>query len=178
VNPATFKRLLDEVLNAQMHRDGWDQPPSLKLMWMNNGRIQVSDDVVPEFMWRQMSPGDVLERAAQRLPGSMLSMMMAAKPATNLCGVLFFVEAWMVDVHAMDKERANQVMTDAQNRRIYQRPDRIEIRQCTAATDQGIRSVRERRDGVDVSVEPGVEAGRVPDSLMALYLHLKGRRQN
>jgi hypothetical protein len=168
-------------------RPGWDEYPVLYAVQLTPehdclrlGHFPFTDEV-----W-EGGGGAV---GALRLIGEALALTPPGErplpPGGDLYAVAFRTEAWSVPDSEPGTAQASEDAADAMGHRLKHRPDRIEIRCCSAVDIRGVSyEVEQPRGGVPSYTlgeprddgEPNVHSGAVFDALDRILLALTGTK--
>lgn len=172
---------IEAALAAEVSdRSEWDEPPGLYFLRVDGGECALRPQAVPVSCWAMGPPSRVLEAIADGF-GQFSGLLQPAAPE-GLYGVAFRCEMWEVRTGLPGAEDHDQAQAMAHERRLYQHPDRIEVRSIWAVDRYGISydATLERETGemrrLVTYPKPGVPgfSGIIPDALDKLVTVLLG----
>ena len=130
--PSGIQRAIAEHLAAEIRRRReWDEAPCLHTLYVEGGQPRLGQIPLPDALWASGPPARVLLALADLGARSNAQLLQSAAPA-GLYGLAFRCEAWGITAPQGDEEAVRQMAEDANARRVWQRPDRIEVRQIWA----------------------------------------------
>jgi hypothetical protein len=136
------ERVIEAVAAEMTARTDWDErPPSLYFLYVEGGVPRLSDITVPPEIWKLGRSADVLTSMAYMFEtGQDWIRHAVAIDAPGLHGIGFMTEAWQVtsDPKAMSFEEQQRLKDDAENHRIADRLDAVEIRHMLVVDRAGI----------------------------------------
>jgi hypothetical protein len=161
----------DALVAEISSREGWDEPPGLYFLYLEDGKCYARRQALPGAVWRSGPPAAVLSAMAGCL-GEVSGTLHQIAPEA-LHGVAFYTEAWTVMQPEAGTAQRSEVMADAMAHRVHTRPDRVEARTMWAVDRAGIVYGALQRRDVDkapmVTVtypKPGMPyAGDIPEAL-------------
>lgn len=169
----TFLELAYNI-NTDVDPFGWDQPPSLHVLRMR--ARHAADEVVAVVVDSTPIPGfhllvsdamaqgarmhHVLVHVAESWRALMNQPPFRGMDVSAVQGAVLISEGWMLTgTQDEDRQRA------AEERRIHEHPDRVEVRMITVAGPSGLRvMLNYPRDGVPQHLIGQARPGQVPSS--------------
>lgn len=146
-------------LNGEWAQFGWDNPPVLGLLYQRSKK-QLAPGV--EALYLEFAPIPTFAEAwrrTQRMHHAIVPMadalrlaqpLFGIKTPADLVAVVLANEAWSLHhTLPLSPEKAQEYREAADERRIHEHPDRVELRNFIAVDRDGVRyGVMQERDGI------------------------------
>ncbi len=158
-----------ELAAELRRRREWDEPPCVYTVHVDRGRCRLMPVWVPDRIWMTGPPGEILARMAKA--GMNIAGPLQSMATPDLYGAAFRCEMWQVHAALGDQGAVRKLVEDGNARRIWSRPDRIEVRQLCAVDRTRITYLATQPRGGDAGTviqrpEPGLDhAGVIPEAL-------------
>ena len=142
-------RAIQSVLAAEADTDwGWNQLPVLYRLHVLDGSPHLVNLGIARHVWTSGDVQAVLTGIALLMEAGRF-MPVPDDPAGELVGMAVRTEGWWVESHPDRDPRGHERMNKMSGEgRLYQHPDRVEVRMVTAVDRHGVTyQVRHVRDG-------------------------------
>lgn len=173
-------RILAALEAEARSREEWDETPGLYFLRVDGGGCEPRPLPVPDRYWAAGPPGSVLSALADGL-GRFSGTLRSVTPE-GLYGAAFRSEMWEVRTGPPGGEDHDQAAAMAGERRLWQHPDRVEVRAIWAVDRGGVTYdvTLERKTGdvrrQVVYPKPGAPgfSGLIPEALDKIVTTLLG----